>query len=151
MRRLFFSLIAVFLFTGPALADQVQLVKKASIYSVSDVLDRLEAIVRSKGATVFARIDHAAGAQKTGATLRPTALLIFGNPKLGTPLMQRAQTAGLDLPMKVLAYQDAAGKVWLTYANPKAMGASHGLAMDAPETVKISNVLNKLTNAALKP
>lgn len=95
-----------------------------------------------KGTTVFARIDHAAGAMKADAKLRPTALLIFGNQKLGTPIMQKAQEAGLDLPMKALAYEDVNGKVWLIYRQPQSMGAAHGIAANAPETMKVAKVLD---------
>jgi uncharacterized protein (DUF302 family) len=82
--------------------------------------------VTSKGITVFARIDHAAGARTVGLALRPTELLIFGHPKAGTPLMQTHQTIGIDLPLKVLAWEDAAGKVWLSYDEPGWLAARHG-------------------------
>ena len=89
------------------------LITIASAHSVKDTIDRLAADVTSKGMTVFARIDHAAGAQGAGLALRPTELLIFGNAKGGTPLMQSQQTIGIDLPLKALAFEDAAGAVWL--------------------------------------
>src|SRR5580692_9026507 len=90
------------------------LVTRASAFSVSETIDRLIATIAPLGLDVFARIDHAAGAAKVGLTLRPTQLLIFGNAKGGTPLMQDQQTAGIDLPVKALAWEDAQGKVWLT-------------------------------------
>ena len=86
-----------------------------SIYGPVDTMNRLEAEVRAKGMTVFARIDHAAGAAEVGLSLRPTELLIFGNAKGGTPLMQSIQTIGIDLPLKALVWQDAAANTWLSY------------------------------------
>src|SRR5271170_3320447 len=101
------------------------LVSVASKYSVKDTLDRLEANLKAKDITVFARIDHAAGAASVAMPLRPTELLIFGNPKAGTPLMQSSQTIGIDLPLKILAWQDAAGQVWLTYNDPGWLARRH--------------------------
>ena len=94
------------------------LVTLASNHAAGETLDRLEADLRAKAITVFARIDHAAGAASVAMPLRPTELLIFGNPKAGTPLMQANQSIGIDLPLKMLAWQDAGGKVWLTYIDP---------------------------------
>src|SRR5580704_12243282 len=89
-----------------------------SAHSAKATIDRLEADVKSKGITVFARVDHAAGAKEAGMALRPTELLIFGNARGGTPLMQAKQTIGIDLPLKALAWEDADGKVWLSYNEP---------------------------------
>ena len=102
------------------------LITVPSAHSVKDALDRLEAHVKSKGMIVFARIDHAAGAKEVGLALRPTVLLIFGNARAGTPLMQAHQTIGIDLPLKVLAFEDAAGKVWLAYNAPSWLAGRHG-------------------------
>jgi uncharacterized protein (DUF302 family) len=98
----------------------------ASAFGPKDTMDRLEAVVRSKGMTVFARIDHAAGAAGVGLTLRPTELLIFGNARGGTPLMQAKQTIGLDLPLKALVWEDASGKTWLSYNDPAWVVSRHG-------------------------
>ncbi len=143
---------AIFVFGFAPLAQaHGPLVVKASPHSVAVTLDRLAAVLEKKGVTVFARIDHAAGAQSIGATLRPTQVLIFGNPKLGTPLMQSVQMIGLDLPLKALAWQDEAGKVWLAYTKPAVLAQRFHVA-DRPEIVKkITGALDKLTNAALKP
>src|SRR3984893_759997 len=84
----------------------------------ADTMNRLEAAVKAKGMTVFARIDHAAGAAEGGLSLRPTEVLIFGNAKAGTPLMQSVQTIGLDLPLKALVWQDPSGDTWLSYNDP---------------------------------
>ena len=102
------------------------LITISSTHSVKDTINRLAADVTQKGMTVFARIDHAAGAKAVGLTLRPTELLIFGNAKGGTPLMQTHQTIGIDLPLKALAFEDAAGKVWLSYNDPAWLAARHG-------------------------
>jgi uncharacterized protein (DUF302 family) len=94
-------------------------------HSVKDTMDRFEAAAKGKGLNVFLRVDHAAGAKKIGKDLRPTELLVFGNPQGGTPLMECAQTAGIDLPLKVLAWQDAAGQNWLGYNDPAYLGKRH--------------------------
>jgi uncharacterized protein (DUF302 family) len=86
-----------------------------SSFGPKDTMNRLEAAVQAKGMTVFARIDHAAGATAAGLSLRPTEVLIFGNAKGGTPLMNSVQTIGLDLPLKALVWQDASGDTWLSY------------------------------------
>jgi uncharacterized protein (DUF302 family) len=112
------------------------LITIASAHSVKDTIDRLAADVTSKGMTVFARIDHAAGAQAAGLALRPTELLIFGNAKGGTPLMQSQQTIGIDLPLKALAFEDAAGAVWLSYNDPAWLAARHGLAESGAAVAK---------------
>ncbi len=101
-----------------------------SKYSVEIAIERLEAGVKAKDFTVFAKIDHAAGATKVGMTLRPTTLLIFGNPRGGTPLMTASQSAGLDLPLKMLVWEDSAGKVWLSYSDPVWMARRHGIDPD---------------------
>lgn len=97
-----------------------------SSFAARETMDRLEAAVKAKGLTVFARVDHAAGAAAAGLPLRPTELLMFGNAKGGTPLMQASQTAGIDLPLRALVYQDADGKVWLAYNDPAWIGRRHG-------------------------
>ncbi len=101
------------------------LVAVKSPHSVKDTLDRLETAAKSKGLNVFLRLDHAAGAQKINKALRPTELLVFGNPQGGTPLMECAQTSGIDLPLKALAWQDADGQVWLGYNDPRFLAVRH--------------------------
>jgi uncharacterized protein (DUF302 family) len=103
------------------------LITMASSFGAKETMDRLEAEVKAKGLTVFARIDHAAGAIEAGLPLRPTAVLIFGNAKGGTPLMQANQAIGIDLPLKALVFEDAAGKVWLSYNDPRWLAQRHGL------------------------
>ena len=103
------------------------LVTIPSRHRVQETIDRLEAEAKAKGMTVFARVDHAAGATASGMTLRPTELIIFGNAKAGTPLMQASQAIGIDLPLKALAWQDDAGRVWLAYNDPTWLAARHGI------------------------
>ena len=103
------------------------LTRVLSGFGAKETMDRLEAAVTAKGLTVFARIDHAAGAAAVGMPLRPTELLIFGNARGGTPLMEANQSAGIDLPLKALVHQDAEGKVWLSYNNPSWIAQRHGL------------------------
>jgi uncharacterized protein (DUF302 family) len=101
-----------------------------------ETMDRLAADVKAKGLTVFARIDHAAGAAEVGMPLRPTELLIFGNARGGTPLMQANQLVGIDLPLKALVYQDAAGKVWLAYDEPSWIAQRHHLGESVATNVQ---------------
>jgi uncharacterized protein (DUF302 family) len=95
------------------------IISKPSKFSVPETLDRLEAILRAKGITVFARVDHSGEAEKVGMKMPPTQVLIFGNPKGGTPLMLAAPTSAIDLPIKALAWQDSDGSVWLSYNDPQ--------------------------------
>jgi uncharacterized protein (DUF302 family) len=90
----------------------------ASSFSPKETMERLESEISAKGMKVFARVDHAAGAADAGLFLRPTDLIIFGNARAGTPLLQASQTVGIDLPLKALVWQDEAGKTWLSYYEP---------------------------------
>ena len=111
------------------------LVSMRSRHPVNVTVDRLEASLKGKGVTVFARIDHAAGAAAVGMPLRPTELLIFGNPSAGTPLMQADQTTGIDLPLKALVWEDASGSVWIAYNDPAWLAVRHGLRHDTTDAV----------------
>jgi uncharacterized protein (DUF302 family) len=106
-------------------------------FGPQDTMNRLETAVKAKGMTVFARIDHAAGAAAVALPLRPTELLIFGNAKGGTPLMQSVQTIGIDLPLKALVWQDASGKTWLSYNDPEWLAKRHGLGGETEAAVKM--------------
>jgi uncharacterized protein (DUF302 family) len=122
-----------------------------SSHGPKDTMDRLEAEVRAKGLTVFARIDHAAGAAAVGLSLRPTELLIFGNAKGGTPLMQSIQSIGIDLPLKALVWQDGAGNTWLSYNDPSWLAKRHGLGDEVDATVTaLAAALDALARAATK-
>jgi uncharacterized protein (DUF302 family) len=122
-----------------------------SNHSVKETADRLEAVLKQKGMTVFTRIDHAAGAKRVGKDLRPTELIIFGNPKVGAPLMLCSQTVGLDLPQKALIWEDEAGRVWFSYNAPGYLDKRHGLAQCSQVLKKIENALRNFAVAATMP
>lgn len=107
------------------------LITTQSGFGPRETMDRLEEAVRAKGMAVFARIDHAAGAAQVSLALRPTQLLIFGNAKAGTPLMQSSQTIGIDLPLKALVWQDESGNTWVSYNDPHWLAKRHGLGHEA--------------------
>jgi uncharacterized protein (DUF302 family) len=111
----------------------------------------MEALLKEKGMRIFIRINHAAGAQKAGIALRPTELIVFGNPKVGAPLMARQQSIAIDLPQKMLIWEDAAGKVWLTYNQPDYLALRHGLPADLAPFQKVGGVLQQLTATAAAP
>ncbi len=125
------------------------LVTIPSEHSVSETIDRLASVLEKKGFTIFARIDHSKNAAGVDVELRPTELLIFGNPKVGSTLMQDRQTVGLDLPAKMLAWQDADSRVWLTYTDAAWMGERHGLGEKGGQGAqKIGSVLAEVGSAA---
>jgi uncharacterized protein (DUF302 family) len=101
-----------------------------SLYGPQETMDRLVDAVAARGMTVFARIDHGAGANEAGLPLRPTELLVFGSARAGTPLMQAAQTFGIDLPLKALVWQDAGGTTWLGYNDPLWLASRHDVAAE---------------------
>ena len=111
------------------------LITISSNYGPKDTMNRLEAAVAARGMTVFARIDHAAGATGVGLSLPPTEVLIFGNAKAGTPLMQSVQTIGIDLPLRALVWQDASGNTWLAYNDPAWLAKRHGVSGAAEAAV----------------
>jgi uncharacterized protein (DUF302 family) len=106
------------------------IVSKPSKYSVQETLHRLETILTAKGVKIFALVDHSGEAKKAGLKMPPTQLLIFGNPRGGTPVMLAAPTAAIDLPLKALAWQDANGQVWLSYNDPSYIQRRFGLSED---------------------
>ena len=128
------------------------LITLSSPHSPEVTLDRLAAEIAARGLTVFARIDHAAEAAEAGLELRPTVLLIFGSGKGGTPLMQAAQTIGIDLPLKILVWQDAAGGTWLSCNDPAWLAERHGLGAGvAPVVAALSGLLRAVAAAATAP
>ena len=133
--------------TSTAYADAR--IETQSPHSVSVTLDRLIAAVEGAGAKVFARVDHAAGAKAAGMEMRPTQMLMFGNPKLGTPAMRETQTIGLDLPLRVLAYETEDGRVLVTYQNPADLAKAHGADAGAEVFGKMTGALDKLTDKAI--
>ena len=124
------------------------LIAVKSPHSAKDTMDKLEGIVKQRGLNVFARIDHAGGAIKIGKTLRPTELLIFGNPQGGTPLMECAQSAGIDLPLKALVWEDASAQVWLGYNDPAFLAQRHGAA-NCPAVENLRKALSGIADAAV--
>jgi uncharacterized protein (DUF302 family) len=135
MRGGIFALTAAIWLWGVQAMAADGLTTMRSSYGPKDTMNRLEAEVKAKGMTVFARIDHAAGAAEVGLPLRPTELLIFGNAKGGTPLMQSTQTIGIDLPLKALVWQDGSGNTWLSYNDPSWLAKRHGLGHEVEATV----------------
>ena len=153
--RLFQSFVNALVCMGLAMAALVpatvhagtNVVTKPSSYSVADTIKRIENAVTAKGMQIFARIDHGGEAKKVGLAMRPTELLIFGNPKGGTALMVAKPTAAIDLPMKALAWEDENGNVWLTYNDPELLHERHGVATEL--TSKLEPV-GKLLEEAVK-
>jgi len=146
--RVFLVLIAAWLATAPAYAMDSGFKTINSKYSVKETLDRLTKILKSKGIKVMARINHGAGAKAAGLKLPATELLIFGNPKLGTPLLQANRKIGLDLPMKALAWEDGAGKVHLSYTLPATLQKRHAISGKDALFNKMTKALGGLTAAA---
>ncbi len=126
------------------------LVTVKSTRSAKETMDRLENLVEQRGLTVFARIDHAAGAARIGKSLRPTELLIFGNPQGGTPFMECAQSVGIDLPLKALVWEDTAGQVWLGYNDPAFLAKRHGVP-ECAAAANIGKALRGISAAAVAP
>lgn len=147
MRKFFLVLILSSLFTTSAFATEGMISIK-SAHTVAVTADRLEKILASKGMTVFKRIDHAAGAQKVGKTLRPTELVIFGNPKVGTPLMLCSQSVAIDLPQKALIWQDEAGQVWFSYNDPAYLALRHNIQGCDEVLKKVAGALGKFAAKA---
>ncbi len=126
------------------------MIARKSPDSVAATMDRLENIVKQRDLHIFARVDHSAGAERVGLKLRPTQLLIFGNPKGGTPFMQCAQTVGIDLPLKALVWQDESGQVWVGYNDPAYIARRHK-ASNCPVVLKLQQVLADVSKAAVAP
>jgi uncharacterized protein (DUF302 family) len=124
------------------------LVTIASDFDPKATMDRLEDEVRAQKMRVFARIDHSAGAAEVGLKLRPTELLIFGHALGGTPLMQSAQTIGIDLPLKALVWQDSAGKTWLSYNEPNWISQRHGVMNAQPAVNRMIALLRLVSTKA---
>lgn len=126
------------------------LVTLKSPHSVTDTMNRVEQIAKERGLTVFARIDHAAGASKVGNSLRPTEVLIFGSPKGGAPFMECAQSVGIDLPLKALVWEDATAQVWLGYNDPAYLARRHEVP-GCPAAETLSKALAGIAAASIAP
>lgn len=149
MRKLLLFFISVLLLSSPAMADN-GFVSVRSAHGVNATADRLEKILEAKGMTVFTRINHAEAAKSVGKKLRPTELVIFGNPKVGTPFMQCGQSAGIDLPQKALIWEDSSGQVWLSYNHPQYLAKRHGIKGCSAVIEKIETALDNFSKAATK-
>ena len=124
------------------------LIVRESSHGPKETMDRLAASVTAHGMTIFARIDHASGAAEVGMSLRPTEVLIFGNPKGGTPLMQAQQTFGIDLPLKALVWQDENGKTRIGYNDPHWLAARHGVSGQEKLLAVLTNALETVAKDA---
>ena len=149
MKKFITSLcLTIGLFMAQLAQASEQYTVKQSRYSVGESLDRLELILKEKGVIIFSRIFHSLGAKKAGIPMRPTQLLIFGKPKVGSPLINENPLVALDLPMKVLAWQDERGLTWLAYLNPSELQSRHNIR-NTEHLDKMKKALNTLTNQAL--
>lgn len=145
MHKTLLSLVLSLATAGAIAADGLVAIK--SPHNAKTTMDKFEAVAKERGLNIFARIDHAAGAQKVGKTLRPTEVLIFGNPQGGTPLMECAQSAGIDLPLKALVWEDAQGQAWLGYNDPAWLAKRHEAA-SCPAAENLGKALKGLSEAA---
>ena len=150
MKMSYIAVLILVLSTAAAGADD-GLVKKLSARSVQTTMNSLENLVRNKGLTVFARIDHAAGATKVGEEMLPTQLLIFGNPAMGTKLMTSQRSVGIDLPIKVLIWEEPDGKVWIAYNDPAYLAERHGIDDRDAVLEKMAGAVRGLVSAAASP
>lgn len=148
IRSLFVAATLMMVSTLAVASDGLITVK--SPHSAKDTMDRLATIVKQHGLKVFARVDHAAGAASVGKTLRPTEVLIFGNPQGGTPFMECAQTVGIDLPLKALVWEDDSSQVWIGYNDPAWLAKRHGVP-DCPVVGNLSKALAGITAATVQP
>lgn len=142
--------VMLFVLLSPAFATP-GLVTKASPHGVAETVERVETLLGKKGIRVFAVVDHRANAGGAGLELEEITVIVFGNPKLGTPLMQSNPTIGIDLPMKIVVWRDAEGKVFVAYNDPRYLAMRHGIT-DREEVVKkMSGALANLTDKAVAP
>jgi uncharacterized protein (DUF302 family) len=144
-------LLLPLLLAMPAAGDDPAIVVKQSSRDFGSTIERLKSAIEARGANVAAVVDHAAAAQANGMSLGPTTLVIFGNPKLGTPLMQSQRTAGLDLPLRVLVWEDADGIVRVAYWPPSQMAAEHGIVDRGDIVAKMAAALDAITDEAIGP
>lgn len=150
MKLLLYFFVSFYLILPAALADN-GMVNVKSAHDVKTTTDRLEKALKEKGMTIFNRIDHAAGAIKVGRALRGTQIVIFGNPKVGTPLMQCSQTTAIDLPQKALIWKDDAGQVWFSYNDPAYLKKRHTIEGCDEVIGKIGKALGNFAKMATRP
>ena len=147
---LVYTLAGILFFASWVQADS-GLISTKSAHDVKTTADRLENALKTKGMRVFIRIDHAQGAQTVGKALRPTEVIVFGNPKVGTPLMQCSQSVAIDLPQKALVWEDEAGQAWLTYNDPEYLAERHEIKGCDEVLKKVAKALHNFSMAATKP
>lgn len=147
MKKVIVSLVLVLLYAFPSMAAN-GVISVQSDFDVEETADRLENILKEKGMTVFNRIDHSEGASSVGIDLRDTVLLIFGNPKVGSPLMKCQQVAALDLPQKALIWKDAEDAVFVSYNDPNYVQMRHNISGCEEVLQKIEKALSTFTKAA---
>jgi uncharacterized protein (DUF302 family) len=147
MLKIILSAMFVLAFTGSALATE-SIISVESNYTVGATANRFEKVLKKKGFTIFSRINHSKNAADVDLKLAPTEVIIFGNPKVGTALMQCSKTVAIDLPQKALFWQDEKGLVWLSYNNPEYLKKRHGIKGCNQMIAKISHVLDQLSQAA---
>jgi uncharacterized protein (DUF302 family) len=150
MRQIFLIVMSIILTMSLAYADN-GLINVKSSHAVDETADRLEAALKEKGMTIFARINHAEGAKKVGMDLPATMLIIFGNPKVGSPLMNCNRTVGIDLPQKALIWKDENGQVWLSYNDPQYLAKRHDLSKCMQVIKKVEKALSNFAKAATMP
>lgn len=148
MKKLIAMIAVLFAIAAPANAGGM--LKMESPYSVKVTLDRLSAVIEERGIKVFARVDHAAGAKSVDEELPPTELILFGNPRIGTPLMKLNREVAFDLPLRALAWRDDEGKVWLAVTNPAELNQVYSLAGADGVIDKMTGALKGLTEKALE-
>ncbi|MGA6925058.1 MAG: DUF302 domain-containing protein [Desulfosarcina sp.] len=150
MRTTILTILTIILAATAAMA-QDGLISVNSSHDVVTTANRLEDALKEKGVTVFARIDHAAGARQVGETLKPTLLMIFGNPAMGTPLIQRSRSMAIDLPLKALIWEDREGQVWLTTNDADYLARRHGIVEMDDQVRKMAQALSNFSMAATSP
>ncbi len=149
--RFFWAATLVFVLSAVSAHADDGLVKKLSARSVQSTMDSLQNLVENKGLTVFARVDHAAGAEQVGEDMLPTQLLIFGNPAIGTALMTSQRTVGIDLPIKVLIWEEPDGRVWIAYNDPTYLAERHGIEDRDEVLEKMRAAVRGIVSAAASP
>jgi uncharacterized protein (DUF302 family) len=148
MRKIPIYLLLLALFAVPSASAGEGLVTVKSSFGAKETADRVERLTKERGMKLFNRIDHAEGARTVGMPLRPTEVLIFGNPKGGTPLMMCEQTVGIDLPLKMLVWEDGNGAVWVGYSDPEVLKDRHGIKGCDEVLGKMKGFLGKLASDA---
>jgi uncharacterized protein (DUF302 family) len=147
MKRIIIALVSTLILSTPVFAVE-GMIDIESSFTVTETATRLEKVLNKKGMTIFARINHSEGARKVGIELRETALIIFGNPKAGSPLMKCQQTVAIDLPQKALIWENMSGKVWLSYNAPSYLAKRHKIKGCEEALTKVEKALAAIARAA---